>query len=177
MNNPFAIFKETNSSHWGDAGLWLAYNLIGSLAPLWLGYFILKSFSRDPTLAGFSQHGEFAIYTAAMIASAFYTANRVALPGFNLRQIFVLMSFVLILLAIGSFVAVSTAFMDPTSLLTINQDFVRRVTITSFLISVVLAFFVTVLDNARLTPDPVNIVNSQQKKLSDEFDNLGENNG
>jgi len=166
--------RNTNKSHWSDAGIWLVYNVFGSLAPVWFGLLILETFSRKPSLADFSQHGEFALYSAAMFAPTFYIINRdLKIPGFGGRQILGLLSLLGILAATCFFVAVTTAFMVPKPVLEIDQNFLRHGTFALFVFSGLLAFLVTVLDNARLMPDVRRIATQQQEQLSKQFDELG----
>src|ERR1700693_4859990 len=100
--------RNTNRSHWSDASIWLFYNLSGSLAPVWFGLLILEIFSRRPSWSDFSQHGEFALYSAAMFAPTFYIISRdLKLPGFAGRQILVLLTLLGMLAATCFFVAVT----------------------------------------------------------------------
>jgi hypothetical protein len=166
--------RNTNRSHWSDAGIWLFYNLSGSLAPVWFGVLILFLFSRSPSLSDFSQHGEFALYSAAMFAPTLYVISRdLKIPGFWARSFLVLLTLLGILAATCFFVAVTTAFLVPKPALEINQVFLRRGTFGLFLFSAALSFLVTALDNARLLPDVRGITNQQQEQLLRQFDQLG----
>ena len=58
---------------------------------------------------------------------------------------------------------------------TLNQGFLRRVTIILFLISVIVAFLVTALDSARMGIDIKQVRQereSQEQNLEKEFDHL-----
>lgn len=167
--------RNTTRSHWSDAGIWLFYNLIGSLAPVWFGVLILLTFSRTPSLGDFSQHGEFALYSAAMFAPTLYIISRdLKTPGFAARPILVLLTLLGILAATCFFVAVTTAFMVPKPVLEVDQAFLMRGTFGLFAFSAVLSYLVTVLDNARLMPDVQQITGNQQAQLGKQFDELGD---
>jgi hypothetical protein len=166
-------FKNVNRSHLSDAGIWLFYNLAGSLAPVWFGLLILETFKRKPGWADFSQHGEFALYSAAMLAPAFYVINRdLRIPGFAGRQILGLLTLLGTLAATCFFVAVTTAFVEPKPVLEIDQSFLQRGTVTLFIFATILSFLVTVLDNARQTPDLPEIAKEQREKLAKQFEEL-----
>jgi len=166
-------FGDANRSHWSDAGIWLFYNLAGSLAPVWFGLLILKTFHRHPGWADFSQHGEFALYSAAMLAPTFYVINRdLKIPGFAGRQILGLLTLLGTLAATCFFVAVTTAFMEPKPVLEIDQVFLQQGTTVLFVFSAFLAFLVTALDNARQTPDVNVLAERRRKKLDEQYDDL-----
>ena len=48
----------------------MAYNLLGSLMPIWASFFLLKLHHQHFYLNDFVKHGEFALYTAAFLAPA-----------------------------------------------------------------------------------------------------------
>src|SRR5260370_35516552 len=64
--------RAARSSNWKDCGLSLAFNLIGALTPVWFGWFLLRAFSRHPSVSNFTGHGEFAIYSAALLSPGIY---------------------------------------------------------------------------------------------------------
>ncbi len=166
--------RSASRSNWTDAAMWLAHNLLGGLTPVWFGWLLLTLLSRHPSWSDFSDHGEFAIYSAAMLAPTFYVILRdLKTPGFPGRLIFGLLTLTGILVATGFFAAVTTAFMSPVPLVTLNSFFLRYGTMSLFIFSASLAFIVTVLDNARVQPDVRSIVASEQKELERDFDKLG----
>lgn len=170
----FDPLRNTKGYHWKDAGIWLTYTLIGSLAPVLFGFLLLRLLSRHPSLADFSAHGEFAIYSAAMFAPAYYIINRdLKIPGFAWRQYLALLTLIGMLGATCFFVAVNTAFLAPKPVFAIDQEFLRVGTLALFAAAAILAFLVTVLDNARLQPDVRAIASTQEEDLARDFDKLG----
>jgi hypothetical protein len=166
--------RSASKSNWKDAGIWLVFNLLGSLTPVWFGWFLLTLLSRGPSWADFSRHGEFALYSAAMFAPTFYIILRdLEQPVFPGRLPLGLLTLIGTLIATGFFAAVTTAFLTPEPLLRINQSFLQRGTLGLFAFSAVLAFIATVLDNARFTPDVRRISETQRTNLAKEFDKLG----
>lgn len=170
----FHALRDANRSNWTDALSWLLYNLVGSLAPVYIGYFLVKLFSRDLSWVGFSQQGQFALYSAAMFAPAFYTITRdLKVPGFAGRQPLALCASFGMLIATCLYVGVTAASMAPQPVFQINQGFLRISTFVLFSISAILAFLVTVLDNARLQPDVREIAAAERQDLEQDFDKLG----
>ena len=169
-----SIFDDVDKSNWRDASYWLGYTLIGGLAPIWSGYIILRILSQDPTWTQFSEHGEFALYTAALVAPAFHTVSReFRVPGLRGRQFFLLASFCCMFLAVFAYVAVGSAYAsNPSSI--IDQAFLAWLTLGIFVLSTVLALCVTVLDYARLSSDLPEVVAGQRQNLKREFDDLQE---
>jgi hypothetical protein len=167
------IFEETDKKNWRDAGYWLAYTLIGGLTPIWCGYIFLRLFSHQPSLDQFTEHGEFALYAAAIIAPVFHTISRdLNIPGLKGRQFFQLASFCCMFIGVAIYVAVSSAYASTPSQVKIDQDFLRTLTLLLFALATVVAFFITVLDYSRLSTDLREVVAGQQKNLRDEFQQL-----
>jgi hypothetical protein len=170
----FRALKNASWPHWRDAAMWLGYSLVGSLTPIWFGWLLLTLLSRRPSWADFSSHGEFALYSAAMLAPTLYIILRdLRDPGFPGRLTLGLLVFTGAVIATGFFAAVTTAFTTPQPLLTVDQVFLRRGTLGLFTLSAGLAFVVTVLDNARTQPDVRGITATRQQELANDFDKLG----
>jgi hypothetical protein len=159
--------RDTTTEHWKDASAWLLYTLVGSLAPIWLGWLILSALSRHPSIVDFSHHGEFALYSAAMFTPTLYIMLK------DVRQIRFPWRTILVLLAFTGTGVVTTVFMLPPPLLKLDDQFVQTGTVYLFCFSVVLSFLVTVLDNARQAPDITKIAAAQRQNLGDRFDKLG----
>lgn len=167
------ILADTERKNWYDASYWLAYTLIGGLTPIWCGYLFLRLFSQHPTWRQFTQHGEFALYTAAIIAPAFHTVSRdLKFPGLRGRRFFLLAGFCSMFIAVCVYVAVSSAYVSTVSPIEIDQGFLRWLTVGLFAFSTALAFLITVVDNAMLYSDLRQVVAGQEKTLQDEFTRL-----
>jgi hypothetical protein len=167
------IFDDTDQTNWRDARYWLFYTLIGGLAPIWCGYVILKLLSHQVTMGQFTQHGEFSLYTAAIVAPAFHTLGRdLKIPGFRGRQFLLLLSVCCMLLAVCVYVAVSSAYVSNSLSNELDQTLLSYGTIVLFVLSTVLAFCVTVLDYARLSSDPRAVLDGQREDLKKDFTHL-----
>ena len=166
--------SETNYSHWSEATGSLAYSGFFSLMPVLFGYVLLRVLSRHPTWSDFSHHGEFALYSAAMLGPALYRIGKdLKVPGFAGRSPLILVCVGGLLLATCFFTAVTTAFLLPKPVFEIDQSFLSSGTIALFGLSCGVFLVVTVLDNARLTPDVRIEEARQQDKLRRDFEDLG----
>jgi hypothetical protein len=164
----------TTWPHWRDGAMWLGFNLVGSLTPIWFGWLLLTLLSRPPSWADLSSHGEFALYSAAMLAPTLYILLRdLRAPGFPGRLVLGLLAFTAAVVSTGFFAAVTTAFAIPQPLLKINQAFLRSGTLGLFVFSALLAFVVTVVDNARSQPDIRGMAATQEQELAKDFEKLG----
>ena len=56
--------------HWQATVMWVLYNFLGSLMPIWSTYFLLRLYSQSFVLNDYVKHGEFALLTAAFLAPA-----------------------------------------------------------------------------------------------------------
>ncbi len=167
------ILADTDPKNWQDATYWLAYTLIGGLTPIWCGYLFLRIFSQHPTWDQFTEHGEFALYTAAIIAPAFHTVSReLKVPGLRGRSFFLIARFCSMFVAVCVYVAVSCTTLSVGLPTEIDQSFLRWLTIGLFLSTTLLAFLITVLDYARLSSDLRQVVAGQEQDLKDEFKHL-----
>jgi hypothetical protein len=166
--------RRTNRGHWRDASTWLAFTLVGNLAPVWFGLFSLRVLSRHVSLADFSHHGEFALYSATLFASAAYVILKdFKVMTFPARPILGLLCFSGMFVAAAFFAPVTTAFISPKPVFDVDQEFLWQGTFVLFLVSCTIGFLVTILDNARIAPDLVKTAKDQQDQLASDFDKLG----
>jgi hypothetical protein len=166
--------KQTSRSNCSDATIWLIFTLVGNLAPLWIGFLLLRIFSRNPTITDFSAHGEFALYSATMAAPALYIIIRdVRVSRFPGQITLVLLCVVEMLLATVFYAPVATALVLRTPVSAIDQEFVWIGTFILFVFSCLVAFLVTVLDNSLLAPDVRRIAADQRAQLATDFEKLG----
>ena len=161
-------FGRTRSENWSDGGNWLLFTLIGGLLPVWGGAIILVLFGNEVSFASFTDHGEFAIYSAGLLASALLVVMREYRARFRERAILGLLSLVLIIIATLIFTAASAGENETT--LNVNRTIMRNASVTLYCITVILTFFLTVLKEA-LEPRLEEI--SRTGALEDRFDELG----
>lgn len=168
MLKPFLV---TNKTHWVDAMSLLLYTLVGALLPVWFGPLFLRIISVKIPLTNFIDHGEFALYSAALLSPAFYlVAVDRNPPGFPYRRSFILVLVVLILASTGIFAGVIVGTTLQNQPFILDKSFLRYITIFIFIISIFSSLAISVLDNARLEPNLQAMKAKEMKKLEDEFD-------
>jgi hypothetical protein len=170
--------KDSNSDHWIEALQWLLWNVIGGLMPIWLPLMILYFFQQKISLNIFTDHGEFALYSASFLGTALY----VVLKDFNIEPFpsrSIITSFLFILLTIStlifSLVALTEIFykigiIQPYALL--DKESLR--TVSSFLLPAVcvISLFIFVVDLVRIKPDISGIKDKDFEGLNADFDKL-----
>jgi len=169
MNSSLIDIK---TEHWKEASIKLCYTLIGSLIPIWLGAIIVWMIGRLNSWTMFFEHGEFAIYSAALLASVFYliSSGRVRNP-FLKKRFLSIFTLVLILLAAALFFIAVTNLTDRIILLIVF-------TMIIFIFSVTIFFFANVFEIAQIDTDIRKLERSNiddlGKKLDKKLNELGE---
>jgi len=74
MNLPKAL-KQAKGRDWQDAGHWLFWTAFGMM-PLWLLLILLWAFTQPVSLGTFTGQGEFALYSAGILAGAIYVVTK-----------------------------------------------------------------------------------------------------
>lgn len=168
-----------NKQPWCETSKWLFYTLVGSLLPVWGSCLLLKLFSQTIQWVDFFKHGEFALYSAAIITPAIYLILK---EKFNIPF---LSRHVCGLLALA-FLISSTLIFAGVTVIAVNQNIQRPILNESFLVitsivvfclSVFLAFFITLADNIITQEDLREVRQRDSEKLEKEFDDLGGTNG
>jgi hypothetical protein len=70
MTALFLTIHNAGIKSWWQTILWVGYNALGSLLPIWGTYFLLKLHGQHFHLNDFVRHGEFALYSATFLAPA-----------------------------------------------------------------------------------------------------------
>lgn len=161
--------KTSNLRHWGDAFMWLLYALIGGLLPLWGGAILIKLSGKWEGISLFFHHGEFAIYSAALLAPTIYLITRAfRIAG---KRVFLLFTFCFLFVSAILFAGVKSGELLGRPL---DIEFLRNATLWLFAGSVVLSYLVNVFENVRLSVDIQQIREADYNNLSKKFDKLGE---
>lgn len=172
--NLVSALRSTTREHWSDSGYWLLYAAVGSLFPILVGVLLQRFIVRHIEWNDFTRHGEFALYSAGLLASAFRLVLRD--PGeapFVHRQLFGLMATAGLFIAAVLYSGVTAVIdLSKTPILP-DMEFLRDTTLVLFGLSVTFAFLVTLLDNQRLQPPVEALAMQKQKELEKQFDQLG----
>jgi hypothetical protein len=163
----------TTWNHWREAGVFTAFSLLGGVAPLWIGLIVVESTGGVPYLVDFAKNGEFALYSAALLAPAFYiVVHDQSETPFAARAIFSLIALAGIVVAVTCYTLVAPETSRAISFVNLQRDLVGRGTIYLFWFCLFFSLLVTTLENARMDPAVRAIVERQEKELDDDFDRL-----
>ncbi len=167
--------RSTTREHWREAITLTAFALVGGLAPLWIGWLIVRSTTGNPQLIAFARNGEFALYSASLLAPAFYIVvhERSETP-FAGRASFVLLALIGILVAVACYTMVAPETSSVIPFVRLDRDFIGHATITLFALSLAFSLIVTTMDNARTSPPIREMIHKQQVDLDHNFDELSQ---
>lgn len=168
-----AALRAAKWDHWREALVLMGYTLLGGLAPLWIGWIVLALTHGHPQVIDFASHGEFALYTAALLAPAIYLIvhERSETPFTN-QALFVLLALAGILVSVAAYGLVAPETSKVMTFSNLDRASLADLSVDLFLGSVVYALLVSTLDNVRTTPPVRDIVAQQQRDLEADFDRL-----
>jgi len=158
---------------WLDTFSWLFWTLVGSLMPLYGGYLLLMALQKEPDFFRFVDSGEFAIYSATMLAIAFHIIIKdYKTSTIKYKTVFAGICFLCILCSAILFSAFTVAgaldlFVD------LNKDFMIIGSIVLYTISIILASLLKFMDENITHKDIREYQKDNLNKLSQEFDSLG----
>lgn len=169
----FKPFITTKWGHWKDAFTSHIFILVGSLLPIWLTLIMLKLFSTKFSYTDLIDHGELAIYAAALITPALHIIIKDRqMKTFPYRTGLVIFSIIILITSVGFFsgVVVSAVKSDIGIL---DKKFLRYMTTSLWLFSIIISYLVSVLDCSLTTPDLNAIKGVEMKDLEQKFDETG----
>ena len=175
--SPIEALRNTKWQHWRESLTLMLFTVGAGLSPVWVGWILLKVYHKTPSLVDFAHNGDFAIYSAAIVAPLIYLIVKEHRVPFASRAIYTLASVVILVFSIASYAAVAPATVGIAPDLRPDMAFLAPVTLWAYVVSVLLALVVTALDNARMFPDVRAITERQQHDLEQRFDGLGGKDG
>jgi hypothetical protein len=156
--------------HWYESFGWLLATVLGGLMPLWGSYILFLLKGKTPQLNEFVIHGEFALYSAAMLAAACFLIMREWPSGyFPWRIIFGMSAVAGVVLSALVFASVFEANLTATSAATIDVDFLRPFSLVLFSAAFVLSYVVTLIDLVGFTIDPQELQAEEDADLASQF--------
>jgi hypothetical protein len=171
--SPIEAIRNTKWEHWRESLLLTLFTVVAGLAPVEIGWILLKVYSQNPTLERFAHNGDFAIYSAAVVAPILYLIVKEHRVPFANRAVYTLVSIVILLFAVAAYAAVAPVTVGIAPNLRPDMGFLAPITIWAYVVSVLFALLVTALDNSRMFPDVRAITERQQRDLEQKFDDLG----
>jgi len=136
--------KTSSKETWIETFLWMGYTLGVSLVPVWGGFVLLNLWGKWQDLFTFFIHGELALYSASLLASAFYTLDKIKKRGL-LFFAWVLL-FISLILFTG--VTASSIQIQPNIFIPINRNFLIKISIPTYILSIFITFIAVFLENA-----------------------------
>jgi hypothetical protein len=170
--NFFTTIKASTKQHWWDTILWFLFTVLVSLLPVWGSCIIFGLFSLPIKFETFISGGEFAIYSAALLAPVLYTILKELGAPFRPRTIVGLLAIVFLMVSAILFAGVTagTRTSEGSSPIKINIAFLATVSVILFILSAILTFFVKLIDTIAAAPDIYDMRTKETETLSKRFD-------
>jgi len=151
--------RNSPREHWISALQWLLTSLIGGLLPTWGLLLFLLLFSQPVFIENFTQHGEFALYSAAMLSATFYIVSKDYEPNpiqqvlrrltghefpknlkkpFPGRIVFIIICLMLLVISTLLFAGATLAALPKVGL-PLNVEILNNVTVAIFIITLELS--------------------------------------
>jgi len=175
--NVLSVLREANKRHWLEAIYWLLFTVFGSGLPIYGGWFLLTLLSRKVGFMDFCRHGEFALYSAAILGATLYLISRGGYKEMFINmRCFVLVSSILLLFATLIFAGATAASASDSGerSVIINPMVLIASSILILAITIVVVFFVTLIDTVRFSPDLTEIQRTGIEKLRRDFETTGD---
>jgi hypothetical protein len=181
----FRVLRDSAKEHWTDTLLWFIFTIFASLLPVWGSYLILRLFSLPIVFYDFVRNGEFALYSAALLAPALYLIVKEFGPPFIHRTTFVFLA-VFALFVSGLVFASVTAISSTSTVsansslkvgtvpLMIDRDFMISVSLFLFSFTAFFSFLVRLVDTVRMRPDVEGITIREREELAETFDDTAD---
>lgn len=171
----YRTLREATPEEWGESFGWLLYSLAGSTLPIWLGgYVLLPIFGTHFAWIEYGRHGEFALYSAALLAPTLrLIAKDVENFEFVRRQAFLFFGWIFLTGAVAIYSAVIAADRIANGTATLNQYLLLVISLSLYGVSVIFSFLVTIIDCRRVPTNFREIVKAETKKLDAEFEKSG----
>ncbi len=167
VNAFFNAIKTIEGPHWRTATWSLIFTMIFGLLPTWVTIIMLKIFSLDISFKNLVDDGQFAIYSAAFIATGLYfVARDFNTSKFKGRPGFILILCALIILA--SLLVGSVSIAGEVNL-PIDRIFIRYVSIAVFCLTVPIYFICAARNEGGIAGDYKEILQKQLKELQAGF--------
>ena len=174
----FALLRASNKTHWLDAFYWFILIVGLSTLPLWGTWLIFLLQKKPIVIADLMVHGEFYIYSAALVAESLYT-----LMAIKYRiNIGIILSIFLIIVCVLFFASVTIsqkAQQEITSgalkeFETIDIEFLKQTSIFIFSLVLVISFTTKLIDNIKTNPPVRGFRDNAYEDLETDFESTSQ---
>lgn len=150
--------------------LWLAWNVIASLLPLWGTALLFLLFGKHIAFYDTLKHGEFVLYSAAFVGGGMYVNRRDLFPSRNTINILL---FLLLIVSLIVFVAITVlAVGNNPEWLRIDPQVLTYISVADILITIIFCFLITVADASGFGVNIQDIWKKGANKLDEDFEEL-----
>jgi len=173
--NVLGTLRKAEKQHFMESIYWLLFTIFGSGLPVYGGWFLLALLSIRVGFTDFCRHGEFALYSAAILGSTLHLISKGGYKNMIINmRCFVLVSFVLLLFATlifaGATAASATDVEKPNIL---NLRLLIPSSVILLVLTIVVAFIVNLVDNVILSSDLSGMGKKSLEKLNQDFEKTG----
>jgi hypothetical protein len=176
----WSVLSKTTPSQRSEAFSWLLYNVAGATLPIWLGgYILLPVLGKHFSWIEYSQHGELALYSAALLAPTIRVIARdVGESEFVRRQTFLFLGLILITGSVALYSGIlAVAGVLPTGAATvgttINSLLLFRFSFSLLVMTVMISFVVRLIDYQRIEGREIlDLQDANEKRLESDFDKI-----
>lgn len=171
--NLYSAIRSCSKEHWWNTGKWLAYTVLCGFLPIIIGLLLVWIFATKPVnWYDFVVHGEFVIYSAALIAASTRLVSKdTATFPFVHREMFTLTAILVLVSCVALYSAIKTSLLF--SLQHVNDERIAEFSILILVVSLSFSTLVFLLDQQRVKPDVIGILAHQEKQLDSDFDKTG----
>ena len=170
--------KASVTGHWGKTALWLLWTIFSSLLPILGGLTVLLLIGEPGRVEILVEKGQLALAAAALVGAAIYVSSLDREPpGMRHRSLLLLGSVLVLFLAALIYAVVQTVDLLQERLGSssdvIRTDFLIAGSLLVYVVSLGLAFWVTLIDTERLDNNYEQLTEHYQDELIREFRDLG----
>jgi hypothetical protein len=164
------VVRKPTSRHWYESLGWIFATVLGGLMPLWGSYLLFLIKGKTPQLTEFIIHGEFALYSAAMLSAACFLIMREWPTGyFPMRIIFGMTAVAGVVVSALVFAGAFEASLTPTTPPTLDVEFLKSFSLYFFSLAFVLSYVVTLIDLVGVSIDPQELQAEEDAELANQF--------
>jgi hypothetical protein len=162
--------SKPSKRNWYESLGWLGATLLGGLLPLWGSYMLFWVRGPSPSFGEFVRHGEFALYSASLLAAAFFLVLREWQEGFfPFRMIFGMVTMAALLLSAIIFAGVFEANRTAQGANSLNMPFLVPFSIGLYVFTLALCFLITLIDMVGFTYEPQEVQAEEIAELASDF--------